>query len=1293
MMCLLVFGGGNSAWAEDISKTFNLNYSATETKSEDWTLTESPVTLGMSKGAASNVPSPNKEGSLRFYNGTTLTISTTTGTLKTVEFTYTSSSYPAAFTYGGQAIKTVDDSKNKTNTWTVPSGNTSVVLSATAACRFTKIVVTYTTDGGSTPQPTALSVPSNLSSSNITTTGATLSWDAVGNASSYTVKIGETEYTGVNTNSYSATGLTAGTQYTWTVKAVGDGTNYTTSDYASNKTFTTETEQGGGDEPASGAYKLVTSLDQLSTGSKVILACTSESKVASSAAATYLNQVDGTFNAEKTTCTPSKETLILTLGQDNNGKWTFADNTGKLLGATAVKSVKFDALGAVNTWIISISQTGAASITNTGAYGTMRYNASSPRFTTYASGQTDVQLFVEPTNNDPSKTTPTLSFAEETYNATKGETFTVPTLNNPDNVTVTYTSSKTDIATVNETTGEVSLVAPGTTKITASFAGDDTYNATSASYNLVVAGAKYTVTIETPANGTLTIKDGETIVNSGDKVAEGTKLTIEVEAADGYKFKNWQYKVGNAAWATRYTNPQNYDMPSANVQFRANCDPIPTYTIAWSVNGTIVKSEELKEGATVTAPATPEDINDKTFTGWVETSTVDADASPAYVTPSATAEKTVTYYAVFATTDGQEPSAYVRVTELSQLAEKKQIVVVHNSDNMVLTHENGNLSGTTQSTAGLNESDNKISIPNDNYVWSIGGDEENGWVLSANGNSLGVNTLPDTDRTGQNADISFTSSNNVWTIGEHNTSGCFYIQNLGETEGTTSIAASYYNGKFNVFTTNGLTSSNSSAFKLYVPNAAITYSDYTTTVAAPVPTYTLSEFIARRDDLTENDVFNVTIEDDITIVNTHDATDAEAKAYMVTISPDSYVWVSIYAPAPTPAKEWTVGGTLSGSLTNVTWNGSAIVGKDASVWEGLTYKPIPTYTLSELFGTPSKEHVNVEVDDVVESCEMKFTGTYEVTLKSGVSLIIHTDNLGWVADGTVKGTLNNVEWRNDPETKIVYVKDVAELTYTAPTAPEPTKGTINFAAKGVSSGGTDISEGSLDYYYATFSSDKDVIIDLSYNSNLVGVFTVCVEDDGVISMVLPEDYSMAEVTDQDIMESDGYVEGYYVPANTGVMLVSFAPKDETPEAVTYYYVAEGGDGNYLSEIDPDGTNMLLPSCTKEEMEEIPDCKFYKLSYGDEALTPSTLGFYWGAPNGGAFDSKPGMAFLAVPNATMSMAAPKGFRFIDSNTATGIKNVDSKKPQANAVYNLAGQRVSSKNFKGIVIKNGKKVLNK
>lgn len=91
----------------------------------------------------------------------------------------------------------------------------------------------------------------------------------------------------------------------------------------------------------------------------------------------------------------------------------------------------------------------------------------------------------------------TLSFTTETATATMGESyFEVPTLiANVNNQTITgldisYESSKTDVATVDPSTGVVSLVGPGITVITASFNGDEYYNAAqSVSYRLTVLEA------------------------------------------------------------------------------------------------------------------------------------------------------------------------------------------------------------------------------------------------------------------------------------------------------------------------------------------------------------------------------------------------------------------------------------------------------------------------------------------------------------------------------------------------------------------------------------------------------------------------------------------------------------------------------------------------------------------------------------------------------------------------------------------------------------------------------------
>ncbi|MCR4582346.1 MAG: Ig-like domain-containing protein [Prevotella sp.] len=94
---------------------------------------------------------------------------------------------------------------------------------------------------------------------------------------------------------------------------------------------------------------------------------------------------------------------------------------------------------------------------------------------------------------DESTSTPTkkdcgLAFSAETASAKMGETFTAPTLTNPYSVEVSWSSSDESVATV-DASGNVTLVAAGTTVITATFAGNDAYTAGAASYTLTVEKA------------------------------------------------------------------------------------------------------------------------------------------------------------------------------------------------------------------------------------------------------------------------------------------------------------------------------------------------------------------------------------------------------------------------------------------------------------------------------------------------------------------------------------------------------------------------------------------------------------------------------------------------------------------------------------------------------------------------------------------------------------------------------------------------------------------------------------
>ena len=61
-----------------------------------------------------------------------------------------------------------------------------------------------------------------------------------------------------------------------------------------------------------------------------------------------------------------------------------------------------------------------------------------------------------------------------------------PTLTNPHELTVVYSSSNTDVAEINAETGAITLKADGKTTIKATFAGNDEYLAGEASYELTV---------------------------------------------------------------------------------------------------------------------------------------------------------------------------------------------------------------------------------------------------------------------------------------------------------------------------------------------------------------------------------------------------------------------------------------------------------------------------------------------------------------------------------------------------------------------------------------------------------------------------------------------------------------------------------------------------------------------------------------------------------------------------------------------------------------------------------------
>lgn len=136
------------------------------------------------------------------------------------------------------------------------------------------------------------------------------------------------------------------------------------------------------------------------------------------------------------------------------------------------------------------------------------------------------------------KKAPGLSWGTASRQVTLGaEDNSFPTLTNDNNLDVTYSSSDKSVATIN-TAGEITLVAAGSTTITAAFAGNDEYEAGSVSYTLTVKAATSSSETNTPetaytvAKALQLIADGEN--NSEEKVYVKGKISKIDEVSTKY---------------------------------------------------------------------------------------------------------------------------------------------------------------------------------------------------------------------------------------------------------------------------------------------------------------------------------------------------------------------------------------------------------------------------------------------------------------------------------------------------------------------------------------------------------------------------------------------------------------------------------------------------------------------------------------------------------------------------------------------------------------------------------------
>lgn len=210
---------------------------------------------------------------------------------------------------------------------------------------------------------------------------------------------------------------------------------------------------------------------------------------------------------------PTTETQFVTYSSNSSATFTFS-NTDNTVANYVVDSenskVTFTALKA----------------------GTTEFTISQEKNSTHKAASTSFTVTVTDPREDHG-----LAYSDDSYEAVISSSNSFPALSNANNLSpITYSSTNETVATINST-GVITLLAPGTTTISASFAGNETYKSGNASYEL---------TVSTPVDNTVTY----------------TKITNASDLADG-DIIIFVYEGDNCAMGAAKTN--NYDIQTISI--------------------------------------------------------------------------------------------------------------------------------------------------------------------------------------------------------------------------------------------------------------------------------------------------------------------------------------------------------------------------------------------------------------------------------------------------------------------------------------------------------------------------------------------------------------------------------------------------------------------------------------------------------------------------------------------------------------------------------------------------------
>ena len=454
-------------------------------------------TLTFDKASGSNVPVWNSP-SVRFYNNGTLTITSEENKMTSIVFTFEGASYANLGSANSGNLGTLD---SNTMTWT--GSAKEVVFTANGSNRIQSIAITYQVVSATQVETPEISVndPEEpfLLTINCPTDGATIYYTTDGTE--------PTEETGTEYKDAFAI------RETTTVKAIAVKSGMDAS-FVASETYTKETVLNGLAELNQNENTSAQQFYVQLTGAQTSYVNGNYGFLQDATAATYaynvsdlevnkvynglfrityqqfnklpeitaIAAVEGTIEDAEASIQPE----VVTLADLTENYAVYLCKMIRVEAATVTAALESkNATIEQNGTQMALRQQGNATITKLTEGAVVNLTV----FPVLYNTTQQLCIFSDDLIEVDTRASAELAFPEESYEADLADAFTAPTLANPHGVDVVYFSSNYDVATVDFTTGAVTLVGPGTTVISAGFRGDETYLPGEASYTLTVTDA------------------------------------------------------------------------------------------------------------------------------------------------------------------------------------------------------------------------------------------------------------------------------------------------------------------------------------------------------------------------------------------------------------------------------------------------------------------------------------------------------------------------------------------------------------------------------------------------------------------------------------------------------------------------------------------------------------------------------------------------------------------------------------------------------------------------------------